>query len=257
MRQGSQERELTYTPLLAILDAEYANLSDEHRAAISVLTPGCGLARLSYEIARRGFNSVGNEFSYHMLVASHYFLNCTTSVNQHDFAPFVHSLSNHITREDMLRRVSVPDVVPSEVLRHDNFSMATGEFVEAFGGEDARSSFDCIVTCFFLDTAHNIVEYVETIKNLLKDNGLWINLGPCLWHHEHGQNRHGKSAFDDEGNYVGSIELSMEELMELVERMDFRIETQQRIRTPYMGNDRSMLQHIYDAQLFTARLKKC
>lgn len=37
--------------------------------------------------------------------------------------------------------------------------------------------FDCIATCFFLDTAKNVVAYVETIHRLLKPGGLWVNVG--------------------------------------------------------------------------------
>lgn len=33
------------------------------------------------------------------------------------------------------------------------------------------------MTCFFIDTARNIVHYLETIHGLLKPGGLWINLG--------------------------------------------------------------------------------
>jgi len=45
------------------------------RASVRVLTPGCGLARLTWEIAREGFVSQGNEFSYFMLLASYVILN--------------------------------------------------------------------------------------------------------------------------------------------------------------------------------------
>ena len=36
---------------------------------------------------------------------------------------------------------------------------------------------DAVVTCFFIDTAHNIVEYIEIISRILKDGGvssLWL-----------------------------------------------------------------------------------
>jgi len=36
---------------------------------------------------------------------------------------------------------------------------------------------DCVATVFFIDTAHNIVAYIETIWKILKPNGYWINLG--------------------------------------------------------------------------------
>jgi len=31
---------------------------------------------------------------------------------------------------------------------------------------------DAVVTCFFIDTAHNIVEYIEIISRILKDGGV-------------------------------------------------------------------------------------
>jgi carnosine N-methyltransferase len=39
------------------------------------------------------------------------------------------------------------------------------------------------VTCFFLDTAHNVIEYIERIAAILKPGGLWVNLGPLLYHY--------------------------------------------------------------------------
>ena len=38
-------------------------------------------------------------------------------------------------------------------------------------------SWDCIATVFFIDTAHNILKYIETIWNILKPGGYWINVG--------------------------------------------------------------------------------
>ena len=37
-----------------------------------------------------------------------------------------------------------------------DFSMAAGEFIESFGGDTA--AWDCVASCFFLDTAHNVLE---------------------------------------------------------------------------------------------------
>lgn len=37
--------------------------------------------------------------------------------------------------------------------------------------------FDSVVTVFFLDTAHNVIAYIETIYDILKPGGYWVNLG--------------------------------------------------------------------------------
>ena len=43
---------------------------------------------------------------------------------------------------------------------------------------------DVIVTCYFIDTAKNIIEYLEVIHHALREGGVWINLGPLLYHFE-------------------------------------------------------------------------
>lgn len=39
-----------------------------------------------------------------------------------------------------------------------------------------------MATCFFIDCANNIAAFIETIYKILKPGGLWINLGPLLYH---------------------------------------------------------------------------
>lgn len=40
-------------------------------------------------------------------------------------------------------------------------------------------TWDCIATCFFIDTAHNVIDYIDTIWKILKPGGIWINVGKC------------------------------------------------------------------------------
>ncbi len=62
------------------------------------------------------------------------------------------------------------------------FSMAAGNFVEIYSDSANKEAWDCIVTCFFVDTAPVVMEYIETILHCLKPGGVWINLGPLLYH---------------------------------------------------------------------------
>lgn len=36
---------------------------------------------------------------------------------------------------------------------------------------------DCVATSYFIDTAHNVLAYIENIYKILKPGGFWINLG--------------------------------------------------------------------------------
>lgn len=38
-------------------------------------------------------------------------------------------------------------------------------------------AWNCVATVFFLDTAHNVIDYIETIYKILQPGGCWINLG--------------------------------------------------------------------------------
>lgn len=71
----------------------------------------------------------------------------------------------------------------SSVVGEDaDFSMVAGEFTEIYNQE--VSTFNGVVTCFFLDTANNVFNYIDTIANTLKPDGIWINYGPLLYHYK-------------------------------------------------------------------------
>lgn len=70
---------------------------------------------------------------------------------------------------------------------------------------------DCIATCFFIDCANNVVQFIETIYNILKPGGVWINLGPLLYH------------FSDLPNEE-SIEPSYDAIREVILGFGFQLE---------------------------------
>lgn len=78
--------------------------------------------------------------------------------------------------EDQLEPITFPDTDPSDVPEGANFSMAAGDFLEVY---QEPGSWDCVATVFFLDTAHNVIAYIETIYKILKPGGYWINLEYC------------------------------------------------------------------------------
>lgn len=46
------------------------------------------------------------------------------------------------------------------------FCIRSGEFVELYS--DSEEKFDVVVTCFFIDTSHFVLDYIETINFVLK-----------------------------------------------------------------------------------------
>ena len=235
--EGQEERNMCYNPILKELKRVFPTPIVNNQL-ISVLTPGAGLGRLTFEIAKLGFKSQGNEFSYFMLLTSDYILNKVESANQFFIRPFIHDFSNVVKINDVFKPVSVPDVCPAELLSPDSdFSMVAGEFVEVYSKQ--AESWDCIITCFFMDTANNIIEYVETIFNALKPGGVWINFGPLLYHY---------ADMTDEL----SIELTWEEFRSVVVKIGFDLKTENQQEAVYAADVNPMLRITYNCIFFTA-----
>merc|ERR1711902_253689 len=89
------------------------------------------------------------------------------TVDGYRIQPYIHEFCNNKDSRDQLRQVTFPDVDASSLPEDAKFSMAAG---------------DCVITCFFIDCAHNILQFVQTIHRVLKNGGVWINLGPLLYH---------------------------------------------------------------------------
>ncbi|KDO64325.1 hypothetical protein CISIN_1g015160mg [Citrus sinensis] len=241
--EGKTERDQCYKPILEELDALFPNRSKESPPAC--LVPGAGLGRLALEISHLGFISQGNEFSYYMMICSSFILNHTETAGEWNIYPWIHSNCNSLSDSDQLRPVSIPDIHPASAGITEGFSMCGGDFVEVYSDPSQVGAWDAVVTCFFIDTAHNIVEYIEIISRILKDGGVWINLGPLLYHFAdlYGQ--------EDEM----SIELSLEDVKRVALHYGFEFEKEKTIETTYTTNPRSMMQNRYFTAFWTMRKK--
>lgn len=231
--EGLAERESCYGPLLADFDRLFTAVlpSASARGALQVLVPGAGLGRLAWEVASRGFSAQGNEFSYHMLIASNFVLNHLAERGQVQLYPYLHQSVNVWRAADQMRAVTVPDVRLDGLPPEAQFSMCAGDFTLIY--RDKPRAWDCVLTCFFLDTAHDVTEYVAIIYEVLRPGGYWLNLGPLLYHYA-------------EMATELSVELSWEELRAVIVDAGFVIEAEERVRATYAGNVRSMLHHVYD-----------
>eukprot|EP00760_Papus_ankaliazontas_P017646 PhM_4_TR1735/c0_g1_i1/m.102225/K19787/CARNMT1; carnosine N-methyltransferase len=243
--EGALERSLCYQPLIDKLTELYPNV--ESRGNLRVLVPGAGLSRLSFEISLQGFCSQGNEFSYHMLIAGHYILNHVVESEVHAIYPFADTSINNVSRAEQMRCVMVPDKSASEMLQErlsagcpvGEFSMIAGEFVEVYSKPSEIGAWNSVVTCFFVDTAHNIIEYVQVIHKLLAPGGSWINLGPMLYH------------FSDMAGEA-SVDLTFDEFLTVVRNVGFEITEQKDIDNTYTNNIKSMKQNLFHSKFFVA-----
>ncbi|CZT08939.1 related to putative trehalase [Rhynchosporium graminicola] len=260
--EGSAEREACYSPVIKALKKE----QQAHPGSnLKVLVPGAGLGRLVFDLCCEGFDTEGNEISYHQLIASSYILNHCPEAQKHTLFPWVHSFSNHKSRANHLKSVLVPDIHPAAVMgavkKPGKMSMSASDFLLLYGDDDQKDSFDAVATVFFLDTAPNVIRYIEVISNCLRTGGLLVNIGPLLWHFENnapGAHGREKEANDDQGAKgiadPGSIELTDDEVVALIEKLGFDIEHRESgIAAPYIQDVESMVQNTYMASHWVAR----
>ncbi|CAK7274971.1 hypothetical protein SEPCBS119000_006446 [Sporothrix epigloea] len=279
---------------LAILAAQEANQNDRdggdfeldsddetnlwYLGRLKVLVPGAGLGRLVFELCQNGYLAEGNEISYHQLLASSYILNFTRHAGQHTIYPWVHSFSNHRERANQLRSYAVPDIHPGQAILQrsilpaeeqgpygiGSMSMTASDFLCLYSDAEHAEVYDAVACAFFLDTAPNVIRYLETISHCLKPGGLLINVGPLLWHFEN--NPPGNHGRDDDGDGEhdaatstgitdpGSFELSDHEVKELVVKLGFTFVVQEsNVETPYIHDGESMLQTVYKSSHWVAR----
>jgi len=266
-----------------MLDLILRDLASNLRSAAGqtrVLLPGAGLGRLLFELCLAGYLVEGNEISYHQLLASNFILNTTPRANHYKLYPFVGSFNNHISRHNQLHMVTVPDVHPGTAMEErlpsqepiGEMSMSAGDFITSYSSSNQAGSFDAVVTVYFIDTAPNVIRYMETIKHCLTDGGLWINLGPLLWHFEDRvTEKHDvreEHAHDDDVQEMptaqtgigepGSFELTDDEVLALAQRIGFDIILHEHLPPSaggYIQDPSSMLQNRYQCSHWVLRKK--
>ncbi|KAF6176448.1 hypothetical protein GIB67_010085 [Kingdonia uniflora] len=166
-QEGSRERDQCYKPILEELDRLFPSWCKNRPPCC--LVPGAGLGRLASEISCLGFISQGNKFSYYKMICSSFILNQTDTAGEWTIYPWVYSNCNSLSDNDQLRPVPFPDIFPTSAGIIGGFSMCGGDFVEVYNDPSHEGSWDAVVACFFLDTEHNIVEYIEIISRILRD----------------------------------------------------------------------------------------
>ncbi|KFW10771.1 UPF0586 protein C9orf41, partial [Eurypyga helias] len=238
-KEGKPERDSCYQPIISEILKNFPKERWDF-SKVNILVPGAGLGRLAWEIAMLGYACQGNEWSLFMLFSSNFVLNRCSEINSCKLYPWIHQFSNNRRSADQIRPIYFPDVDPHSLPSGSNFSMTAGDFQEIYS---ESNTWDCIATCFFIDTAHNVIDYIDTIWKILKPGGIWINVGKCplLYH------------FENLGNEL-SIELSYEDIKNVILKYGFHVEMEKEcVLSTYTVNELSMMKYYYECVLFVVR----
>lgn len=184
----------------------------------TVLLPGAGLGRLALELASEGYKVEANDASRLFLTFADYIMN-RPPAEPVTIMPLAHVFSENYGAAQQYMEIQVPSPHPETLiakLRQSGsnghaVSLVPGDFVQMYGkGCVSHRKFDCLVTCFFIDTAADVAELFAVLDDLLAEGGIWVNIGPLNWRKE------------------ARLKLSWEEIKDIWERKGYEFLTNEK-----------------------------
>lgn len=193
VRDWTKEGELELKYLMDNIKTELDRIiPSDQRGKTCVVIPGSGLGRIAHDIANLGkeygsqFASVqAVEYSGLMNVCNSFIYNNNQSADGKgtdlEIFPYIHSSSNIVKSSSQFRSSKIDRLIskPANLqINHDDFRY--------FEIPDS-SKYDNVVvlSVFFVDTAENLIEYLDAIKSITSNKnvkrGYWINLGPLKY----------------------------------------------------------------------------
>ena len=231
-KEGAKEREKNYTPIIDKVK-QYVKPNSK------ILIPGAAMFRLGYELAKLNYDIDGNDFNYSNVLLCDYLFNHSKK-DQFEFQPLIRSFSNYLSEETIFKKFSFPDE-DINLEGKGKMTLTGGDFIHTF--YDKKDTYDCVITCFFIDTAKNVFEYIDVIYNALKKGGIWINYGPLSYHW---------IGYQD----IPTIELPYDKLKEVIQNFGFEYLHEETNKTlAYCEIEGFMKNDIFNCVFFTAQKK--
>ena len=179
--ERKKEREENYNLIINEVLKYFPPKKDDNSKKYNFLIPGSAMNRLGYELCKFGFDVEANDFLFLNAMFSDFVFNHCKK-NEFFVYPNIDSFSNFWEEENVFKKYNFPEV-DIDLKSNKNYgklNLFVGDFVTLYNNR--KECFDCIITCYFIDTAKNIIEYIDNIYNCLKKGGIWINLGPLFYH---------------------------------------------------------------------------
>ena len=122
---------------------------------------------LVFEIAKLGHDVEANDFSFfNCLITDYIFNNCKK--DEIAFQPLIRSFYDQMTEDSVFTKYTFPCVdFASDVTKEiGKMEMSPGDFIEIYKKQPEK--YDCVITCFFIDTAKNILSEVGVMEEFHK-----------------------------------------------------------------------------------------
>lgn len=260
MRDWSKEHEDEIKPMINYITKQLNTLIPVgERKNTVIVVPGSGLGRIAHEVSLIGksqnncFGSVhAVEYSALMHLSNKFIY--SSPKPSYLLYPHISSCSNYYDTKSQMRSTKLV----TDVSIPDNLHLHQKDFCQFKIPEKSKYTNVVIISAFFIDTAENLVDYLDKIKDLSipslsnkpVSNGYWINVGPL---------KYGTAA---------QVELNSEELAALRKEMGWKdfnyIETLNNENNTdlnnglvgYITDKKSMWQGYYGLSMWTSLRKE-
>lgn len=198
-----------------------------------ILVPGSGLGRFAVELVRQAQSTEiivdAPELSPMMWLGSKFAVSRKEVFNSQVY-PFLLQFSYWKRSRDQLEPVP---------LQLEPLKMQSPNFVcENFLNFDNGYRYDAVATLFFIDTAQNVLSYIDRIWTMLEPDGIWCNYGPLKW---------GSAAY---------VEFSIDEMLDYIRSHGWTVlEIWDKGSNRYNGSEKSLLNTRYDLYGWVAQKK--
>lgn len=167
------------------------------RTGARIVVPGAGLGRLAFDLAyKHGQRVVALDISPVMAAATASVLRLLLLRHGEEeegtptleFYPFIHDpLINQRSYAARFHRITCPDAAAVQQAQQPAADAGVGSLSLEIGDllalADAQpGAQDVVVTCYFIDTGKQILDYLWAIQRLLRPGGVWVNIGPLNYH---------------------------------------------------------------------------
>lgn len=219
-------------PILSYIESQLASIVPSSQISNTcIVVPGSGLGRIPYELALKGYGHVHSiEFSGLMYLFNQFvYNNSHCDLKDLSVYPYVHNNSNFQHVNDQARSVLVPQITMPA-----NLSMHLEDF-NTFELPDHQHDNIVVVTAFFIDTAENLMDYLDSINQLVKPfkHAHWINIGPLKY------------------GTAPKVELNMDELAQLRKLTGWKdIHTLNTLQEPINSGENGLYSYATDKKSF-------
>ena len=236
-KEHQKEREESFGVIINEVKKYFTINSNKNEHKYKFLVPGDALCRLGYELAGLGFDVESNDCCFYCgIIVDYLFNHCKK--DECTILPFIRTFSNFFTEDAVFKQFTFPDV-DIDLKNKGQMKLTIGEFT--FSYLRCQNYYDCVVTSFFIDSARNILGYIEIIHNILKEGGLWINFGSLsyIW---------------AKSDYGLSIELPYDKLKETITNFGFEFVNDEIKKNVVYGQmDDFMKNSYFDCVFFTVK----